>query len=140
MKRYLALDVGGRRTGVAYGDDDVRIALPLPTLTHDSMEELRKQVRVLVKERQIDQLVVGLPLLPGGSEGSQAVLVREVAAPLQSEGIKVDFIDERHTTSRKSKGESRKDFRDAPRGDPDSAAASQILEIYWAIDNRNIMS
>ena len=138
--RYLALDIGTKRTGVAYGDDDVGIALALPTLTHNSMEELQEHVRALVKERRIDRLVVGLPLLPGGTEGSQATLVREAAAPLQSEGISVDFIDERHTTSKKPKRRSRKHAPDIPRGDPDSVAASQILEMRWAIDNRNIMS
>ncbi|MEN9561714.1 MAG: Holliday junction resolvase, partial [Candidatus Parcubacteria bacterium] len=39
--RYLALDIGLRRTGVAYGDDN-RIALPLDTLEHDSMQELHE--------------------------------------------------------------------------------------------------
>lgn len=115
MARLLALDIGTKRTGVAFLDEEVNIPLPLSTLHHTDTEELLSQVSSLITERRIDELIVGLPLLPSGAEGAQARLVRAVAQQMQSRGWRVTLKDERYTT---------------PRGktaDPDAIAALNLL-------------
>lgn len=124
--KYLALDIGTRRTGVAFLDDAVGIPLPLPTIHHESNQELLASVRSIVRERSIDRLVIGLPLLPSGTEGSQAVHVRGVAAELQELGLPLECIDERYTTHRRGH------VRRAPPlpADTDAAAACSLLELF----------
>ncbi len=113
--RYLALDIGSRRTGVAYGESSLGIAHPLETITHTSLEELHSRIEPLLKERKVDHLVIGLPRLPSGDEGEQARFVRSFL-PLIGD-FPYSLIDERHTTP---KGQE---------GDGDSHAACQILTV-----------
>lgn len=116
MSRILALDIGMRRTGVAYLDEETAVPLPLDTIAHRTTEELLDRIGVLVAERKIDSLVVGLPLLPSGQEGAQATYVRTVAEQMTVRGFPpLTFRDERYTTPR------------SRTGDPDASAALNLL-------------
>ena len=124
--RFLALDIGTRRTGVAFLDTDTGIPLPLDTIHHSSSEELLKRVDEIAKARSIDRLIIGLPLLLSGEEGSQSGYVRDVAAALGKHGWQIAFVDERYTTDRKGKG-SRGDSEKSIEYDRDAAAACALL-------------
>ena len=117
MQRVLALDIGLRKTGVAFGDTETGIPLPLPTVTHGSDEELQEALLVILQDKQVDQIVCGLPLLPSGDEGEQAAQVRDCISRLQLGEIPVQFLDERYTTPISS-------------SDPDAEAASALLSVY----------
>lgn len=116
--RTLALDIGTRRTGVAYCDDSNGIPLPLETIKHASEEEFTAQVFSLAQSRKVDAIVVGLPLLPSGQEGAQSKSVRAYAATLEKLGIPLSFLDERYTTPQQT----------APDGD--ALAACSILTTF----------
>ncbi|MDD5623267.1 MAG: Holliday junction resolvase RuvX [Candidatus Peribacteraceae bacterium] len=103
MARILALDIGTRKTGVAFADESVGVALPLATLRHDSPEDLLGQVLSLMEERKAERLLVGLPLLPSGMEGTQAKLVREVVGKLEAAGVAVTLLDERYSNPRENR-------------------------------------
>ncbi len=98
--RLLALDIGKKRTGVAFVDTDNDIPLPLDTIISSSTEEMIERVVDLVEKRHVEQVIMGLPLLPSGKEGSQVQYVRECAGMLEAKGIAVHFLDERYTTSK----------------------------------------
>ena len=120
--KYLALDVGTRRTGVAFGDSETGIPLPLETIHHTSFSELLESVRSLVVGRSVDLVLLGMPLLPSGKPGSQTKVARDFADMLSRYDIPFEFIDERYTT---------------PGGketDPDSSAACAILGIKLSLD------
>ncbi|HVW67129.1 MAG TPA: Holliday junction resolvase RuvX [Candidatus Peribacteraceae bacterium] len=116
--RTLGLDIGERRTGVAFNDSAINIPFPLDTITADSKEEMIAQVELIARERKVDRIVVGLPLLPSGDEGSQAHYVRSCAANLEQLGFPIDFLDERYTTV------------DSKEYDGDARAACQLLQTY----------
>ena len=124
--KYLSLDIGTRRTGVAFADEQTGIPLPLPTLEHRSVGQLLMQILELVHQRRIDEVIVGLPLLPGGQDGSQAVFVREIADTIRQKGIIVHLLDERHTTprSRELPGQRTKGQ------DTDASAACTLLGLF----------
>lgn len=122
--RFLALDIGTRRTGVAFFDDATGIPLPLDTLRHATAEELVARLRLLMDERKIEKLLIGLPLLPSGDEGSQARLVREVASMIGGD-IPVVFVDERYSTP--SSKETKHGVH-ASHFDGDAAAACALFE------------
>lgn len=116
--RILGLDIGKKRTGVAFVDDAIEVPLALDTMKHESEQNLVADILQLCDERDIDKLVIGLPLLPSGSEGSQSAFVRTVGTALAAAGIDVDYLDERYTTS------------DEPDVDGDAKAACQLLLTY----------
>ena len=122
--RYLALDVGTRRTGVAYLDSNIGIPLPLDTILHTSEKQVIDAVMTIIRERKIDRVIVGLPLLPSGVEGSQAAESRKIGMALQTAGITVDYRDERYTTPAPSQ---HKNALPTQKIDGDAAAACALL-------------
>lgn len=116
--RILALDVGARRTGVAYAEHPPGVLLSLPTFRHTSVHALLDHVAYMVDTRHIDHIVVGLPLLSSGKEGMQAQRVRALVPSLACMGVHVTMLDERHSTVRRCSC------------DPDAAAACAILTVF----------
>ncbi len=99
MAPLLALDIGDRRTGVAYGDDATGIVFALDTLEHASQDSLVDALLPILSSKNISEIIVGLPRLPGGEEGSQSEKVRAVTTLLQQRcKLPVTFVDERFTS------------------------------------------
>lgn len=96
--KILSLDIGLKRTGMAYADDADGIAIALTTIVHSSARELLAAVRLVVRERGIEHIVVGLPLLPSGEEGAQSGSVRSIGHQLSSLALPITYLDERYTT------------------------------------------
>lgn len=119
----LALDIGKRRTGAALADDANGVVVALDTIAHASVTELIARIQETVKTKRIGKLVLGLPLLPSGDEGEQALFVRSVGQDLQKMGFLVQYIDERYSTPSLRQAEHREI-------DADSASACQILHMY----------
>lgn len=122
--KYLAFDVGNRRTGVAYLDEVTGIPLPLDTIHHASEKELLSAVINLAKNRRVDHIVVGLPKLLNGDEGTQAKISRKIGDKLIEAGFAVSFVDERYTTPRLG---PQKHAPPSSSYDGDGAAACQLL-------------
>ncbi|OGJ57358.1 hypothetical protein A3H22_00580 [Candidatus Peribacteria bacterium RIFCSPLOWO2_12_FULL_55_15] len=116
--RILALDIGTRRTGVAFAECPPGIPFILTTLRHESVRGFLDQVAQLVDVRCIDHIVVGLPLLSSGKEGMQAQRVRSLLSLLALLGVCVSTLDERYSTSRNSSQ------------NPDAVAACMILTVF----------
>lgn len=99
--RVLAVDYGGKRTGLAVSDFMGITAQPLPAIISESLEETIRGIVTIVEERQIPIVLVGMPFLPDGREGAQVARVRlfiSALLPKLPEGTKIEEIDERHTT------------------------------------------
>ncbi|MFV9507843.1 MAG: Holliday junction resolvase RuvX [Oscillochloridaceae bacterium umkhey_bin13] len=98
--RYLGLDVGERRIGVALGDAGARLATPLTTLQAHPPERVIEQLGRLIREHAITALVLGLPLTLRGEVGPQAQSVQRFAATLKASlGLPIHFFDERLTSA-----------------------------------------
>lgn len=119
--RYLALDVGDRRIGLAVGDDAFGLARPLRTLSRRNLETDLARLRELIAREEIGALVIGLPLTLKGERGHQAQRVQRFADACRAFGLPVDLYDERHTTAEA-----------AHRGaaDLDAGAATVLLEDF----------
>ena len=126
--RILALDVGERRIGLAVSDPLETIAQPLTTiLRNDASIDAIIQI---IKEREICEVVVGLPVNMNGSRGPQADGVDEFAHRIVEQiDIPLVFIDERLTTVEAEKLMISADVsRSKRRATIDSVAAAIILE------------
>ncbi|MBI2324496.1 MAG: Holliday junction resolvase RuvX [Chloroflexi bacterium] len=120
-RRYLALDVGARRIGLAVGDEGGGIARPLRTLRRRSVAADVEAIGNVARREEVSALLIGLPLTLRGEEGPQASRVRRFAEACASLGLPVGLYDERFTTSEAGiKGAT----------DVDAGAASVLLEDF----------
>ena len=119
MTHFLALDIGRKHTGIAFADENIQVPLPLDTIHHDSGDELISAIETIAKERGAHTLVIGLPLLPDGSEGEECEHVRKIAEALSD--YTIEFIDERLTSAVSKELKS---------DDADAQAAVSILQTY----------
>ncbi len=124
--RTLALDIGTRRTGIAFLDTTIGIPLPLDTVHHMSEEELVSAVMEIIRHRKVETVIVGLPRLPSGEEGEQARESRKVGTLLASAGAAVEYRDERHTSPRSSQHKHAIPTRKI---DGDATAACALLSL-----------
>ena len=97
--RVMALDVGGRRIGVALSDSTRVLATPLTTLRAEPRARVIAEIAALVAQHEVAELVVGLPLTLSGEIGPQAKLVEIFAAELrQALRAPIHLLDERLTS------------------------------------------
>ena len=75
--RYLAFDLGDKRTGLAIGDDETGIVSPVATVECSMDGSLLDRLSLCIEQHEPDELVVGLPLNMDGTYGPQA---RRIAA------------------------------------------------------------
>jgi putative Holliday junction resolvase len=98
--RYLALDVGTRRIGVAVSDELGLTAQPVMTLEvrRNRREDLRSIAR-LARRFGVAGIVVGHPVHLSGETGPRAAKVQQFAAELgELAGLPIHLWDERLTT------------------------------------------
>jgi putative Holliday junction resolvase len=162
----LGIDFGARRIGLAVSDPDRIFAFPAGHLARSGKERDLAALRQLADEREVVQIVVGLPIHMNGREGPEARVARAFAEDLRREtGRSVELLDERWTSreaeralreagrprrsaqradgKRSSSGraarprEGNPRGRRAERGDVDAAAATLILRTWLERQSRH---
>ena len=97
--RYLAIDLGAKRTGLAAGDDVVGLVQPVEVVQVPRGPALMDALARAIERHGPDALVVGLPLNMDGSEGAGAKDAREFGAAIGVRAaLPVHFQDERLTS------------------------------------------
>jgi putative Holliday junction resolvase len=121
--RYLAIDFGERRIGLATSDATGLIATPRKTVHRTSDRAVIEEIRVFAREEEAEGIVVGLPHHGDGRENAFAPRVRSFARKLsEALGMPVEFVDE-HLTSRAA-------AERYPSAEIDAAAAAVLLEDF----------
>ncbi|MBA4378726.1 MAG: Holliday junction resolvase RuvX [Gemmatimonas sp.] len=130
MGAVLALDYGTSRIGIAVSDPTRTLATAVAVHRAGRDGPVSAFVAALVRERGVDQLVVGLPLTADGRLGEIAERAQRFAGKLGEElGLPVALVDERYTTQeaeRLLRGPGRRRSRESP----DAVAAELILQQY----------
>lgn len=128
--RVLALDYGSARCGCAVSDPTETIVTPIePVERPRSRRGMLTLVR-LVQQREVERVVVGLPLSLRGGDSEQTRETREFAARLDrrlGDDVPVEMYDERFTT----RMAQRLDV--APSASEDSRAAAHLLESWISV-------
>lgn len=97
--RLLGLDVGGVRIGVAVSDPLGKTAQPTTVIVRKSIQADTEELHKIIKQYQIEKVIIGLPLNLDGSLGVQGKAVKAFAGEVgQKIGIPLEFYDERLTT------------------------------------------
>ena len=96
MPRYLGIDYGEKRVGLAVSDPTLTIAQPYKTILFTSIKNLIKELKVLIQELDIRKVILGLPLTMKGTDSRKTLEVREFGDKLlKILGIPVILFDER---------------------------------------------
>jgi putative Holliday junction resolvase len=129
--RFLGIDHGSRRIGLAYGDE-IGVATPLPAILSDDPSKQWAGLAAVLRDRRITEIVIGHPLNMDGSAGPKAAEVEIFARRMRSEfGLPVHMVDE-GLTSYEAESTIPPAKRRAVRasGLVDSRAATIILQDY----------
>ncbi len=131
MKRFLCLDLGNRRVGVAISDLLGMLARPLCVIDLAKEDKFIAVMR-LIEEWEVARVVVGYPRLLNGTVGTQAGLAEEYVRELRARvAVEVILWDEEFSTAEAQEmmiaaGTRRKHRRETI----DAAAAAVILQSY----------
>jgi len=130
--KILALDIGEKRTGVACGDTESRIAIPISTFNTVEIRKNPEKLKAIAEEHETELLLVGLPISLDGQENYQAKLVRQHAETVaQKLSLPLIFWDERLSSA-----EAKRYLREVGyteremRGKIDMLAASLVLRAF----------
>ena len=131
--RVLALDYGSARCGCALSDPTGTIVTPVGAVERPATKRGFARLRELVREREVQRVVVGLPLSLDGSDSAQTREARAFAGDLAQRlgsDVPVEMHDERYTTRLAQRMEGQFD------SDEDSRAAAHLLESWLAAQAR----
>ena len=94
--RYLAIDHGQKRTGLAISDASETLVSPHSVIETANEEELLRRISDVLDTEEIDAIVVGLPINMDGTEGDRSKKVRQFVLAIQQRTDKpVHLHDER---------------------------------------------
>lgn len=97
--RFLGIDFGERRIGLALSDSEGHWALPLTTLERSSDRQAIQEIREIALEEDVDSLVLGEPRNLDGSRGEAAKRVASFARKLRDHtGLPCQLVDESLTS------------------------------------------
>ena len=135
--KYLAIDYGTKRTGLAVCDESETICSPLKVI--GGQANLIEQIIKTIETEQIEAVVVGLPLNMDDTQGAQAKIVRDFAEMLrQSLDIDVLFQDERLSSFEAEEKLAAKGFtRKQKKARLDAVAAAAILQSFLTDKGRS---
>ena len=98
--RFLCIDLGDRRTGLAVGDDELYMAHPVCVLEIPIGQPLVDAIVEAIGNNAADELVIGLPLHMDGTEGQRAKITKAFADQITNVvDIAINFQDERLTSA-----------------------------------------
>ncbi|MFN8639057.1 MAG: Holliday junction resolvase RuvX [Dehalococcoidia bacterium] len=120
--RWLGIDPGGVRVGIAACDEDERVAVPLEVVPASAAFPA---IRAIAAREGVGGIVLGLAVSLDGTEGPQAELARKLGTRLERElGLPVEYEDERLTST----AAERDPLGGRARGPRDHVAAALILQ------------
>ncbi len=130
--RILALDHGTKRIGVAVSDELKMIAQPLEFILAEPFNGFLARLKQLLREKEVELILVGLPRNMDGSYGPAALKVQEFVAVLkETTAVPIKTWDERLTSAQANRfliqAEVRRDRR---KEKVDKTAAAILLQSY----------
>ena len=83
--RLIGIDPGGKRIGIALSDENKIVATPYTTIIKENYRDLVDQIQKIVKEYEIDGIVIGNPINMDGTEGPSSQSAKDLAKNLSKD-------------------------------------------------------
>ena len=97
--RLIGLDLGSKRIGIAICDEYQSIATPFKTLQKDNFDNFLNELKLIIKDNNIEGIIVGNPINMDGSSGPSAQSVKDVCVNiLKNINMPLCLWDERLST------------------------------------------
>ena len=137
MGRVLGIDYGDSRIGLAMSDRLKIIASPFKTIRNEGNENFLQVFQSLIKEKDVETIVVGLPIGLKGQETVQTKKVREFANLLYALKLPIHLEDERLSSVSAEKSMIQQNIKTGHnKGLIDQRAAAIILQQFLDKQNR----
>ena len=137
MGRVLGIDYGDSRIGLAMSDPLKIIASPYKTIRNEGNEKCLQVFQSLIKEKDVEAIVVGLPMGLKGQETAQTKKVREFADLLYALKLPIRLEDERLSSVSAEKSMIQQNIKTGHnKGLIDQRAAAIILQQFLDKQNR----
>jgi len=100
MSRYLAIDYGRRRVGVAYSDPEHIIVSRSETILISSFKDMLRKLRSYITEHEISEIVIGYPIRQDGNRGDLCDEIDKLKSKLNASfpKVKIELLDERYSS------------------------------------------
>lgn len=122
--RYLGVDPGGKRMGLAVGDDFTSIATPLKILPYTGAKRAAETLKSMMPDHRIDVVVIGFPTAEDGSRTAACARSEAIATNLNDLGVETVFQSEFLTTNEARRRAAEVGLR---KSEPVDHLAAQIL-------------
>lgn len=138
--RILAIDHGTKRMGIAISDPGGIIAQPLEFIPAEPFADFLARLKEIIKEKQVEMILIGMPRNMDGSYGPAALKVQEFVSVLkEAVVIPIKTWDERLTSAQANRFLIQGNVRRQDRKEKvDKAAAAILLQSY--LDSRDLMT
>ena len=137
MGRILGIDYGDSRIGLAMSDRLKIIASPFKTIRNVGNENCLQVFQSLIKEKDVETIVVGLPMGLKGQETAQTKKVREFVSLLYALNLPIRLEDERLSSVSAEKSMIQQNIKTGHnKGLIDQRAAAIILQQFLDKQNR----
>ena len=139
MSKWLGLDFGGRRVGVALSDEEKKYAFAEETLEYQEEKYLLAQIKEICQAEDIEKIILGWPLNLAGRITPQTKIVEKFAEKIkQYLSLKCEYQDERLTSQMSYNLFQRKNKRSrVSKNQINAQSARIILQDYLDRSNMN---
>lgn len=132
--KYLGVDYGTKRTGLAISDGSGRVAVLKETITEDSQDQVIERMKEIVTEDDVECVIVGLPINMDGEPTEMTQQVERFVEKLRNHiTVPVQTADERLTTEM-----AKKLLRGVKKEERDQVAAQILLQNF--LDEQNALA
>ena len=139
MPTFLGIDYGTKRIGLAWAND-LGIALPIKAIRGTDFDACLDELSKEIRERKIDQIVIGYPLHMDGRKGKRTEEVDQFVKILKASFVlPIHRVDERLTShaAEEALGKNVKSKKTLKSGKVDATAACLILKDFLSRDTRD---
>ncbi len=132
MNRILAIDYGQKRIGLALSDPLKIISTPFEVWENEGQKDFFNKLDLLITEKRIDTLIIGLPKNMDGTEGFQVQEIKEFFSEFKNDTVKkIIYFDERLSSKQATQILHEKGLNEKKqKGIKDAYAASVFLKEY----------
>ncbi len=100
MNKYIGIDYGASKIGIALTDPLKIIAREHVVIWQNETENVIKEIETICKKNNVELIVLGMPFSLNGQKNAQALVVEEFAKQLEELNLPIRFVDETYSTKR----------------------------------------
>ena len=138
MGRFLAIDFGEKRVGLALSDPTKIIAKPFKSISYNNQDDLLNKISLIIEQKNVEKIILGLPIGLKGQQTAQTNRVFEFYNLIKDKNdIQIVMEDERLSSVSAKKSLVLQNIKTGHnKALIDETAAAIFLQLY--LDKNNI--